>query len=145
MKRTISSAIQSAFKMLSLFFCGMFAIAAFTSALTTGRVPWGFLLLIGGVLALFLWFAVSRKTVQMDDRFLYVSVFRRAAQIPLDQVASVTESIGMRDRAVTIHFRDETPYGRAITFTPTVMFGRESHPIVAELSSYAARDAKPKP
>jgi hypothetical protein len=78
----------------------------------------------------------------MDDRFLYVSVFRRVSQIPLDQIARVTEAIGMRDRAVTVHFRNETSFGRTITFTPTLVFGREPHPIVAELSRHAAKDEK---
>jgi hypothetical protein len=139
MKRTISSTAQSVFKMTLLFFCVIFAITVFSSSLSAGRVVWEFALPFGGVLGLFLWFAVSRKTVQMDDRFLYVSVFRRVVQIPLDQVASVTETIGMRDRAVTVHFRSETPCGRSITFTPTLVFGRESHPVVAELSRYAPR------
>ncbi len=123
----------------------MFAISAFSSSLSAGRVPWAFILPSGGVLGLFFWFAVSRKTVQMDDHFLYVSVFRRVVQIPLDEIASVTETIGMRDRAVTIHFRSETPCGSAITFTPTLMFSRESHPIVAELSRYGVRDENETP
>ncbi len=142
MKRTISSAAQSAFKIFALFFCGIFAISAFSSSLSADRVLWAFILPFGGLLGLFLWFALSRKTVQMDDHFLYVSVVRRVVQIPLDQIASVTETIGMRDRAVTVHFRGETPCGRSMTFTPTLVFDRESHPIVAELSSYAVRDEK---
>jgi hypothetical protein len=84
---------------------------------------------------------MSRKTVQIDEHFLYVSVFRRVVQIPLDQIASVTESIGMKDRAVTVHFRSETRFGRAITFTPTFILGRDSHPIVAELLSHVRTDA----
>jgi len=142
MKRTISSAAQSAFKMFVLLFCGMFAITALSWSLCAGRVPWAFVLPSCVVLGLCFWFAVSRKTVQIDDNFLYISVFRRVVQIPLNQIASVTETIGMRDRAVTVHFRSETPCGRAITFTPTLMFGQESHPIVAELSGYVTRVEK---
>jgi hypothetical protein len=136
MKRTISSTAQSAFKILVLFFCGVLVITTVEESLTTGRFPWQFIFPFGVMLGLFFWFAVSRKTVQMDSQYLYVSVFRRVVQIPLAQIASVTEVIGNRDRAVTIHFRSETPYGRAITFTPTMKIDREPHPIVTELSSY---------
>jgi hypothetical protein len=142
MKRTISSAAQSAFKMFTLFFCAIFVITAISRSLSAGRILWDLILPFGGVLGVFLWLAMSRKTVQMDDRFLYVSVFRRVVQIPLDQIAKVTETIGSRDRAVTVHFHSDTPCGHAITFSPTMMFGRESHPIVTELSRYIVSDEK---
>jgi len=135
MKRTISSTGQSAFKMFVLVFCTIFAMTAFGWSLSERRVLWDLILPFGAVLGFFLWFAVSRKTVQIDEHFLYVSVFRRVVQIPRGQIANVTESIGMRDRAVTVHFRSETPFGRSITFTPTLKFDRDSHPIVAELLS----------
>jgi hypothetical protein len=141
-KRRISSTPQSVFKIVVLFFCVLFGAGVLAGSLSAGRVLWEEMLLPGGVLGFLLWFAVSRKTVQMDERFLYVSVFRRVNQIPLDDIASVTEAIGMRDRAVTVHFRTETPFGRTITFTPTLVFGREPHPIVAELSRHAAKDEK---
>ena len=142
MKRTISSAAQSAFKMFTLSFCAIFVLTAISWSLSAGRVLWDLILPFGGLLGAFLWFAMSRKTVHMDDRFLYVSVFRRVIQIPLDHIAKVTETIGSRDRAVTVHFHSDTPCGRAITFSPTLMFSRETHPIVAELSSYIVSDEK---
>jgi hypothetical protein len=135
MKRTISSAGQSAFKMLALVFCTFIAMTAFEWSLSEGRVRWDLIVPFGAALG-FLWFAMSRKTVQIDEHFLYVSVFRRVVQIPLRQIAAVTESIGMRDRAVTVRFRSPTPFGLAITFTPTLLVGRDPHPIVAELSSH---------
>jgi hypothetical protein len=142
MKRTISSAAQSAFKMFTFFFCAVFVINAISWSLSAGRVLWELILPFGGVLGVFLWLVMSRKTVQVDDRFLYVSVFRRVVQIPLDQIAKVTETIGSRDRAVTVHFHSDTPCGPAITFSPTLMLDRKSHPIVAELSSYIVSDEK---
>jgi hypothetical protein len=122
--------------MLALTFAVLFALMFLSWSLATGHARRD-LLLPGGVLALFVWFAVSRKTVQMDDRFLYVSVLRRVVTIPLDQVSRVTESIGMKDRSVTIHFRTDTPCGRSITFSPTLMLTRDPHPIVSELLAYA--------
>jgi len=136
-KRTISSSFQSAFKILTLFFIVLVGGGFIAGCLNTGRILWSALPLLGGLLALFLWFSVSRKTVQMDGRFLYVSVFRRVVSIPLEQISTVTESVGMRDRSVTIHFRSNTPFGRSITFTPTFMFTRDPHPVVAELLAHA--------
>jgi hypothetical protein len=137
MKRTISSSVQSAFKILTLFFAVLIAAGVVAGSLNTGHVAWSQLSLLGGALLLFLWFTVSRKTVQIDERFLHVSVFRKVVSIPLTEISSVTESIGMRDRSVTVHFRDETPFGHSITFTPTLMFSRDSHPIVVELLARA--------
>ncbi|MEO7934578.1 MAG: hypothetical protein ABIT76_15625 [Chthoniobacterales bacterium] len=137
MKRTISSAAHSAFKMLMLFFSFLFVLMFIVSSIDSGRIRWDRVLFPGGVLALFLWFAISRKTIQMDDHFLYASVFRRVAVIPLEQISSVRESIGMRDRSVTIHFHNTTPFGRSITFSPTYKLTGKPHPIVTELSAYA--------
>ena len=142
MKRTISSSFQSAFKILTLFFVVLIAAGFIAGSLNTGHIPWSQLFLFGGALILFLWFAVSRKTVQMDDRFLYVSVFRKVTSIQLDEISAVTEFIGMKDRSVTVHFRSRTPFGHSITFTPTFMFSRDSHPIVAELMTHARPNEK---
>jgi hypothetical protein len=138
-KRTISSSFQSHFKMLTLVFIVLVGGGFIAGCLNTGRILWDALFLPGGLLALCLWFSISRKTVQMDDRFLYVSVFRRVVSIPLEQISTVTESIGTidKDRSVTIHFRSNTPFGRSITFTPTFMFTRDPHPVVVELLAHA--------
>jgi hypothetical protein len=137
-KRTISSSVHSAFKILILFFIVLFSVGFIAGLLNTGRILWSALFLPGGVLAFFLWFSISRKTVQIDNQFLYVSVFRRVVSIPLEQISTVSETIGMKGRFVTIHFRSETPFGRSITFTPTFMFTRDPHPIVAELLTHTS-------
>ena len=80
---------------------------------------------------------ISRKTVQLDDRNLYVSVFRRVTTIPLSQIAAVSEKIGLRDRVVTVRFRDDTPVGHSIQFSPTFRLPRDPHPIVRELQRFA--------
>ena len=99
-------------------------------------------LIFGGVWIFLLLFAISRKTVQMDDHCLYVSVFRRVVSIPFGEISSVTEYIGMKDRSVTVHFQCETPFGHSITFTPIFMFSRAPHPIVAELLGRAKQHKK---
>ena len=137
MKRTISSSVQSAFKILTLIFAVLATTGIIAGILNRGHFPWSLFFVFGGILMFFLWMSVSRKTVQMDDRFLYVSVFRKVASIPLEEISSVTESIGMQDRSVTVHFRSETPLGHSITFTPTMLLSRNPHPIVAELLAHA--------
>lgn len=142
-KRTISSSVQSAFKILVLF-VGVLMAAGFLAGYTfTGPVPWSELLLFGGVWFFFFWFAVSRKTIQLDDHFLYISVFRRVVPIPLGDISSVTETVGMKDRSVTIYFRRDTPFGRSVTFTPTLVFGSARHPIVTELLTAAKNEREP--
>jgi len=123
--------------MFALFFTVMFTLVFIGASFDAGRIRWD-VLPVAGVSVAFLWFAVSRKTVQMDDQWLYVSVFGRVAEIPLDQIAAVTESIGMNvnSRSVSVQFRCDTPFGRSITFSPTFMFTREPHPIVSELLAH---------
>jgi len=122
--------------MVALAFAVLFSLTFISWSFEAGHARWD-LLWPGTLLAAVVAFAMSRKRVQMDDEFLYVSVFRRVASIPLQEISRVSESIGMRDRSVTIHFRAETPFGRSISFTPSIMFCREPHPIVSELLAHA--------
>lgn len=122
--------------MLSLVFCALLFALFLASSLDLSRPQWQ-LLLPGGVLAVFLVFAASRKTVQLDERCLYVSTFRKVTAIPLEDIQSVSETIGLKDRFVTVQFRHDTPVGRSICFTPTVQFDYDPHPIVSELQAHA--------
>lgn len=138
MKHTISSTAQSAFKMLVLVITTILVTTLIgTVPFSEGPISWGALFMPCGLIGLFLWLATMRKTVQMDEHFLYISVFRRVVAVPLHEITAVTEEIGGRDRTVTVRFRCDTPWGHAITFTPTVVFNRDPHPIVAELLAYA--------
>ena len=145
MKRTISSLFHSAVKVLTLILTVLGAPLFVIILFSPGPVFWGALALSVGWLA-FVFVVFSYKTVKMDDRFLYVSVFRKVVPIPLDEISSVTESIGLRGgRSVTVEFRGETPFGRSISFMPTLVFSldpfyRDPHPIVAELMAHASLD-----
>lgn len=129
--------------MLGLFFATMFVIFLVGASFDAGQVRWDMLGLPAVILIGFLGFVGSRKTVQMDEECLYVSVFRRVVAIPLDQIAEVSEEIGMNanSRSVTVRFRNNTPFGRAIVFNPTFMLTREPHPIVEELLARARKAA----
>ena len=122
----------------------MFGIIAFAWSIGAGRIIWGFVLPSACLRGFFFWYLAARKTVQIDDYFLYVSAFRRVVAIPLTEISNVTESIGSRDRCVTIRFRNNTPFGRSITFTPTLVLTRDPHPIVAELLVHASPGEKPQ-
>lgn len=125
--------------MSGLFFAFMFGLMGVSWNFGAGRIRWDMLgpavIVVVGVLA----YVLSRKTVQIDDECLYASVFRRVVAIPLDQIAEVTEEFGLNanSRTVTVHFREETPMGRSIAFSPTFMLTREPHPIVEELRAHA--------
>lgn len=129
--------------MLALFFVGMFAILLvyFTilALLGLGTADWQLFAFFAFGIIFFLTFT-SRKTVQMDDDTLYVSVFRRVVPIPRTEIASATEwtadRMGRWDRTVTLHFRSETPFGRSITFTPSGLGEPTPHPIIAELLAH---------
>jgi hypothetical protein len=136
-KRTISSVEFSAFKMIVLCLAVIFLATLISWSFDAGRFLWSLLILPGGVVLFFVLLIMLRKTVQMDDRNLYVSVFRRVSEIPLSQIGSVSEKIGLRDRVVTIWFRGDTPVGHSIQFSPTFRLTREPHPIVKELQRFA--------
>lgn len=123
--------------MLALVFCVLFFALFLVSSLDAGHLQWQLLFVPGSVLGIFLVFAASRKTVQMDDRCLYISTFRKVTAIPLEDIQGVSETIGLRDRFVTVHFRHDTPVGRSICFTPTAQFDYKPHPIVSELQAYS--------
>ena len=123
--------------MLTLVFSGLFLASFLASSLDAGRPQWWLLLFPGSVLCIFLVLATVHKTVQLDDRCLYVSTFRSATAISLEQIQSVSETIRLNYRLVTIHFRHDTPVGRSIRFTPTVQFDYKPHFILSELQAYA--------
>jgi hypothetical protein len=85
--------------------------------------------------AFILWICARLKQVRVDANNLYVSNFLREVAIPLNLIADVTENRWINIHPVTIHFRDETQFGRTVTFMPTARFLRpfSPHPVVAEL------------
>lgn len=137
MKRTISSAAQSVFKMLTLVFSVLFLVIFLASSLDAGHPQWSIVIFPGSILCIFLVLATVHKTVQLDGRYLYVSTFRKVTAIPLEQIRSVNETIRLNYRLVTIHFLQDTPVGRSIRFTPTVQCDYRPHSIVSVLQAYA--------
>ena len=123
--------------MLTLVFIVLFLASFLASSLDMGRPQWSILLFPGSILFIFLVLATVHKTVQLDDRCLYVSAFRKVTPIPLKEIQSVSERIFLNYRLVTIHFRRDTPVGRSIRFTPTVQFDYKPHAILPALQAHA--------
>ena len=94
-----------------------------------------FLVLIAfGTVAMYLT-VMKYKKVAVDDRFLYVSNYRKEIMIPLSNIDDVTEIKWVRTRPITIHLKTDSEFGRKIVFTPKFSGFRvfASNPIVAEL------------
>ena len=84
--------------------------------------------------------AIKVKKVAYDDHYLYVSSYFKEIQVPLTDIANVSQSFWQRARSrelsesVTIFFKQPTVFGAKIFFNPSVrFFGGGEHPVVAEL------------
>jgi hypothetical protein len=102
--------------------------------------------------AFILWSCARLKRVRVDDKHIHVSNYRREISIPLSLIADVTEIRWINIHPVTIHFRQDTEFGRSITFMPPTRFFAlwSSHPVVAELTQLSRQvvpnnSFKPKP
>ena len=79
--------------------------------------------------------------VEVGDKFLYVSNYRRQIQIFLTEVDKITENVLINIHPVTLHLSRPSPFGTRIRFMPKTWqaFFFSSHPIVAELKELVAR------
>jgi hypothetical protein len=73
--------------------------------------------------------------VQVDDRDLRLSNYRREVLVPLASVVAVRENRWLNIRPITIEFREPTPFGQRVVFMPA---GRgqpfwKVHPVAEEL------------
>ena len=78
---------------------------------------WIGLVFVAAIIGAFLLVSSGMPTVQMDDRFLYVSRHRKSAVVPLKQVAVVRETLGSWPSplySATIDFSVVTPFGRSL-------------------------------
>jgi hypothetical protein len=79
------------------------------------------------------------KRVKLDGATLVISNYRREITAPVGEIADVWQNRLINLRPVTITFRKETPFGRAVTFMPHVSFRLFSEDeIVTRLRSLAA-------
>jgi predicted PurR-regulated permease PerM len=64
------------------------------------------------------WFAAPILRVELRDGRLYASNYRREIEILRSDIASVTQNVWVNVRPITLHLRNETPFGTRIRFIP---------------------------
>jgi hypothetical protein len=85
-----------------------------------------------------LWFYAGLKRVGVDDRYLYVSNYLREIQIPLNDIEAVRENRWINIHPIVVRFKQNSVFGRKITFMPKTRFiSWRTHPVVAELKQMA--------
>jgi hypothetical protein len=86
-----------------------------------------------------LWICAPLKRVRLHQRDLYISNYFKEIKVPLASISDVTENRWINIHPVTIHFKNETQFGKKVTFMPTarLLALMRSHPIVQELRAGA--------
>jgi hypothetical protein len=156
-RRNLSSVATIAFKIgFPAVWIGSFAVA--TGVLfflsfdppadpATGSVlrwlPWYLLVMTVLGAAVFYRYALKLRWVAVAGDSLVVSDFHRRAVVPLAAVARVSRAL-RRPPLLWIEFRQPTPFGTRIIFMPRtrLRLGFGPHPLIAELSTLAARASR---
>jgi hypothetical protein len=73
------------------------------------------------------------KKVGVDDTMLHVSNYWRRVAVPFSEIASVTTR-WLPDRAVVVHLRSPTIFGKSISFIPRLW---QLHSVVRQLRQLA--------
>jgi hypothetical protein len=68
--------------------------------------------------ACILWFTAPLKVVSIEGDDLVVSNYRKEWRVPLASISHVTQNRWLNLRPITIHFREEMPFGRTAVFMP---------------------------
>ena len=144
MKRQLSSKATYFNKIIApIIILLFFGIVVFGNLLSAKKPPLPIIILLLALWAGFaavLYFTLMRyMKVDIDDSFLYVSNFVKEIQIPLSEIRDVTEIVWIKGHPVTIHLKNDTEFGRKITFMPQVraLSFFSSHPVVSELKELA--------
>lgn len=98
----------------------------------------GFMFLLGLVFGCMLfYFLVGRaKKVEISDKYLYVSNFKKSIKIPITNIKRVSDNILFSPRSINVEFYKETEFGRSITFIAYTQFFLfyNSHPAVRDIN-----------
>jgi hypothetical protein len=93
----------------------------------------------------FVWIALSLRVVSIDGNNLYVAKWFQEIQIPLSQVANVSDCDGL-SLMVFVRLRRRAEFGQRFAFLPRLGFAKpfylfSSFPIVSELRELASQAA----
>jgi len=78
-------------------------------------------------------YCVRLKVVQIDEKFIYISNFRKKISMPISEIAGVAENYFINLHPIFITFKNGTAFGKTILFTPKGFYLRRQHPIANEL------------
>lgn len=149
MKRELSSKQTFFLKIiLPIFFIALFT-TAFAGIIFSSKkselLPLAFIFPLIGLFGIVsMYFTLMRyKKVSVDDEILYVSNYRKEIEIPVSNIADVTEIKWIRTRPVTIHLKNDSEFGRKIVFMSKFNGFRifADNPIVAELKELSKANA----
>ena len=105
--------------------------------------PHGLIIAPVMIFGLLIWYVLSGRlrVVHVDDKFFYISNYRRHIRVPLSDVSKITENVLINIHPVTLHLSTPSPFGTRIRFMPQIwrVFFFASHPIVAELTELVAQ------
>ena len=92
----------------------------------------------------YIWWTLGRlKRVGLDGTTLVISNYRADIRVPARDIAEVRQDRLGKFRAITLTFKTETPFGRAVTFIPPVSFRLFSEDVVVgRLRSVANADSE---
>lgn len=92
-RQSLSSIFTIIYKVIfPTIWLGGFGMGTIAILLSESRLDWGyvFILLIG--FPLFYFFGFPLKSVEIDERYLYVSNYIKTVGVPFSQIEEVTES-----------------------------------------------------
>jgi len=123
-----------------IFFLGFFIILLNLDMALAGIISF---LIAGLPFSLLFWLYLSSiKKVSIDGDFLYVSNFKKATEIPLSQISSVSENVWVLPRKITVRLSESSVFGEKITFLgyhQSFLFFK-THPAIAEIRKRTAKD-----
>jgi hypothetical protein len=85
----------------------------------------------------FYWMFGQIKSVEADERFLYISNYVKTIKVPFSAIEEVREDLFINNHPITIRFRYKTGFGYEVTFIPyhstSQFYLFKSHPVIEEL------------
>lgn len=85
-------------------------------------------------IGLFAWLAIPLKHVTLEGDRLLIEGRMKEAFVPLSDVESISEWIGVKPEIISLSLKRSSPFGRRIMFTPEFRILRlKEHPVVSVL------------
>jgi hypothetical protein len=137
-RQSLSSIFTIIYKVIfPTIWLGGFGIGTIAILLSESRLDWGYVIILLIGFPLFYFFGFPLKSVEIDERYLYVSNYIKTVRVPFSQIEVVTESPFISIHPIWIKFKTPTEFGSKIIFIPYFDWDSMSHPAVAKLRALA--------